>query len=103
MRAFAGHYECSAIVQATAEELFKHVDDYARLSSHMQESSWAMGGGRMNIDTDANRGCAVGSRMSIAGRVFGIRLAVDEVVTERLVPHRKVWETVGRPRLLVIG
>jgi hypothetical protein len=103
MRALPRHDECSAVVQATAEELFEHLDDHTRLSSHMRESSWAMGGGHMDIGMDANRGRAIGSRISLAGRVFGIRLAVDEVVTERVAPRRKVWETVGRPRLLVIG
>jgi hypothetical protein len=103
MRALPGHYECSAVVQATAEELFEHLDDHTQLSSHMRESSWAMGGGHMDVRMDANRGLVIGSRISLAGRVFGIRLAVDEVVTERVMPRRKVWETVGRPRLLVIG
>ena len=30
-------------------------------------------------------------------------LAVEEVVTARLVPWNKTWETRGEPRLLVIG
>jgi hypothetical protein len=32
-----------------------------------------------------------------------MELAVEEVVTERKPPHRKVWETMGSPQLLVIG
>jgi len=32
-----------------------------------------------------------------------MNLALDEVVIERTPPHRKVWETVGEPRLLVIS
>jgi hypothetical protein len=39
----------------------------------------------------------------MTGRVLGMNLALDEVVTERTPPRRKVWETVGEPRLLVIG
>ncbi len=48
---------------------------------------------------------AAGSDLHIrmTGRAFGIRLSLDEVVTERDVPRRKVWETAGQPRLLVIG
>ena len=37
------------------------------------------------------------------GRILGLKLSLDEVVTERDPPARKVWETVGVPRLLVIG
>lgn len=37
------------------------------------------------------------------GRVLGFQLEVSEIVTEREPPHRKVWQTDGTPRLLVIG
>ena len=57
----------------------------------------------MTIEVDAGRGQVIGSRIRLSGRAFGIRLFVEEVVTERDPPHRKVWETVGQPRLLVIG
>src|SRR6185503_6430544 len=52
---------------------------------------------------DEGRGQRLGSRIRLAGRVFGIELSVEEVVTERDPPLRKVWETIGTPRLLVIG
>lgn len=57
----------------------------------------------MQIATDAGKGRSAGSRMTLSGRVLGWRLSVDEVVTERDPPRRKVWETIGIPRLLVIG
>jgi hypothetical protein len=68
----------------------------------MSESSWMMAGGRMETKVDGGQGQAVGSRISMTGRVLGIDLEVEEVVTERNPPHRKVWETIGTPRLLVI-
>jgi hypothetical protein len=39
----------------------------------------------------------------LSGRVFGVRIHLDEVVTRRNPPTEKVWATVGAPRLLVIG
>ena len=39
----------------------------------------------------------------LRGRVFGIRLFLDEVVIMREPPLQKIWETVGELRLLVIG
>lgn len=39
----------------------------------------------------------------MTGRVLGLRLSVDEVVTQYEPPVRKSWQTVGEPRLLVIG
>ncbi len=100
---FFRHYESSALVHATPAELFSHVDDPARLSSHMSESSWMMGGSRLSTEVDRGGGKIVGSHIRMGGRVLGVQLALDEAVTERNPPHRKVWETIGEPRLLVIG
>lgn len=91
------------IIPAPVERVFAHIDDHSRLSAHMSESSWMMGGGRMRIELDEGRGQKIGSRIRLAGRLFGIELSVDEIVTEREPPRRKVWQTTGSPRLLVIG
>ncbi len=55
------------------------------------------------VDADAMRGQAVGSLIRVTGRFLGVHLVVEEVVTERVPPLRKTWETRGEPRLLVIG
>ena len=57
----------------------------------------------MAIEFDASVGRAVGAIIRLRGRVLGIPLSVEEIVTERKPPLRKVWETTGRPQLLVIG
>lgn len=95
--------EASAIIPASPEALFAHLDDHARLGAHMEKRSMMMLGGRMHIELDGARGQAVGSLIRLKGRVLGLELSVEEVVVERDPPRRKVWETQGRPRLLVIG
>lgn len=96
-------YESSATVAAPADRVFAHVDDHARLSSHMSGSTWMMGGGRMTIDVDEGRGQCIGSRIRLAGKAFGMELSVEEAVTQRDPPYRKAWETIGEPKLLVVG
>lgn len=97
------HHEDSALIPARAEDVFAYVDDQPRLSSHMSQSSWAMGGGRMETSVDAGRGQEVGSHMRLSGRVLGIELFLEQVVTHREPPRNKAWETIGNPKLLVIG
>ena len=97
------HHECSGLVQSPLDQVFAHVDDHRRLSSHMSEPSWRTGWGRMETEIDEGRGQAVGSRIRLSGRVLGVELSVEEVVVERNPPRRKVWETTGTPKLLVIG
>ena len=57
----------------------------------------------MTLEFDAAKGRAVGALIRLTGRVLGIPLSVEEVVTERNPPQRKVWNTIGRPQLMVIG
>jgi hypothetical protein len=57
----------------------------------------------MELHLDQHAGRAVGSHIRLEGRVLGVPLALEEVVTEHAPPTRKVWETIGVPRLLVIG
>ncbi|MBW9062339.1 SRPBCC family protein [Rhizobium herbae] len=90
-------------VAASAEALFDYLDDPARLGAHMQKPSAMMLGGRMTYGFDEAQGRAVGSVIRMVGTILGGGLSVEEVVVERQPPHRKVWETRGRPNLLVIG
>lgn len=97
------HDESSSVVAAPAERLFDLLDDHSRMSAHMSGRSWMMGGGRMVTAMDEGQGRRIGSHIRLDGRAFGVRLELDEVVIERDPPRRKLWETVGEPRLLVIG
>ena len=97
------HHRSEIDVDADARSLFAHLDDHRRLAGHMQKPSWMMAGTTMRVETDALQGQAVGSLIRVTGRVLGIDLVVEEVVTERVPPLHKTWETRGEPRLLVIG
>ena len=95
--------QSTGFTQASIDQVFAHIDDHTRLSSHMGEPSWRTGGGRLETQIDEGRGQKVGSRIRLSGRVFGVELSVEEIVVERDPPRRKVWETTGAPSLLVIG
>lgn len=97
------HRELCVRVDTSAQTLFKRLDDPLLLSQHMNQRSLMMAGGSMRTETDERRGQAVGSVIRMSGRFLGLALWLEEVVIERIAPRRKVWETRGTPRLLVIG
>lgn len=99
----AHHAEDSAPLPAAAELVFAYLDDHKRLAEHMSRASWRMGGGTMQTVLDEGRGQRIGSHIRMSGRILGVELGLDEVVTERTSPLRKMWETVGSPSLVVIG
>ena len=97
------HEEARCEVTAAPADVFEHIDKPERLSAHMARKSWQLGGGSMSIETDSAGGHAVGSHIRLAGRVLGLALNVECIVTQCEPPRFKAWQTVGTPRLLVIG
>lgn len=61
-----------------------------------------MVGGKMQLILDDHQGRTIGSHIVMRGKVLGFDLFVDEIVTERVPPEKKTWETVEE-RLVVIG
>jgi hypothetical protein len=101
--AYERHSEGTVTISARASDVFVFVDDHKRLTSHMNKTSWMTGGGRMSVMIDDRRFQALGSQVTMSGRAFGFRIFLDEIVTDHSPPYRKTWETVGNPRLVVIG
>ena len=85
---FTRHNESTAQVRASPEELFQRLDDHSQLSGHMSKSSWMMGGGSERRRRMTG-GRSVGSHIRLSGRILGMQLYVDEVVTQRNPPFEK--------------
>lgn len=100
---YSHHFESVVNVPATPAALFAEIDDPSRLAGHMTRSSMMMAGSKMQFSYDEAGGRAVGSKISMTGSMLGFDLGLEEVVTDRVPPFRKAWETVDEPRLLVIG
>ena len=102
MKEYSRHYEKSLVAKAVSETVFAYADDHRNFSSHMNRSSWMMGGGRMVTESDEGKGRKVGSHIRMSGNIFGVSLLLDEVVTKHEIPLHKEWETVGSLNLIVI-
>jgi hypothetical protein len=97
------HAESTAWVPAAPERVFARLDNQRVLSAHMAKGSWMTLGSGFTIELDDEAGRRVGSVMRLSGRVLGIPLGLDEIVTVYRPGQAKVWATLGEPRLLVIG
>lgn len=100
---FQHHFETQVEIAAPPAEVFDLLDDHRRLAVHMTESSWMMAGSRMTIESDEKQGRTVGSKITLSGRILGLPLMVEEVVIEHNPPYAKSWQTIGSPRLLLVG
>lgn len=97
------HFESQVVVAGAPSEVFAFLDDHRRLSAHMTKPSWMMAGSRMTLELDEHEGRALGSTITLKGKVLGVPLEVTEVITEYNPPFSKQWQTTGSPRLMVIG
>lgn len=96
------HYEEIIKVGGRVEEVFKTADEFANFSGHMNQSSLMMGGGKMVTKIDGGQGKKVGSRIKLYGKVWGLQLFLEEVVTLRNPPFKKEWQTTGNIHLAAI-
>jgi hypothetical protein len=62
-----------------------------------------MMGSRMAMEVDDKGGRAIGSKIRLYGSMMGVPLSLEEVIIERQPPLKKVWETIGTPKLMVIA
>lgn len=92
----------SASIAAPPPEVFDLVDDHARYYAHVLRLARLLGG-RLDLRMDGDEARKAGSRITLAGRLFGQPLLLEEVVTRREPPYAKSWETVGTPRFLIVG
>jgi hypothetical protein len=90
------------MLKAPIDTAFARLDDFRNLAAHMEKSSGMMMGSKMSIETDELEGRAIGSKVTMHGRMLGMRLSLSEVVIERTPPTRKVWRTEDTD-LIVIG
>src|SRR5262245_36058332 len=99
---FPFHHVSTVTLHAPPGAAFAHLDDFKKLSAHMERSSARLMGSKMTITTDALGGRVLGSKVRMDGQVLGMRLSLEEVVTEREPPFKKAWQTIDA-KLLVIG
>lgn len=100
---FSLHYEVVGELPVKVERAFEYLDDPMKLSSHMNASSGMMMGSKMETRLDEGRGQKLGSKIIMEGKVLGITLFLEEIISSREPPFRKEWTIIGEPRLLVIG
>lgn len=101
--AFPHRTQRAVTLGARPDEVFAFLDIHDNIAGHMDRPSWAMLGGTMTAKADSLAGKQVGSLITIRGQVLGMTMSLAEQIVQRVPPRSKYWETIGTPRLLIIG
>ena len=100
---FTHSYSSGAVLNTRVSAAFDYLNDPTKLSAHMEKSSLMMGGATMTTKVDSRKGQELGSVIALKGNFLGIELSVKEHIVE-LVPYKKkVWQTFGRQKMIIIN
>lgn len=96
------HYSAHVDISVPPDQLFEFLNNPYNLSSHMSKSSLMMMGSKMKIETDLEKGKKLGSEIRLTGKFLGLDIFVRESVVELEKPLKKVWQTQGEQKLIII-
>lgn len=93
----------TAVIEATSERVFAHVDDIRNLARHMSgQGSMPMMGSSLALEFVSPEHTGVGATYRYSGRVMGLIIDFSETVAWYVPGREKVWRTIGTPRLIII-
>jgi Polyketide cyclase / dehydrase and lipid transport len=91
-------------IRAPAEIVFSHIDDIRNLGWHMtKQSSVALMGSRLRLKMLSEQATGLGATYRYSGMMLGLSIDFSESVTKYVPPRKKVWRTIGDPRLVIIA
>jgi hypothetical protein len=90
-------------IKAQPSEVFKHVDNINNTGTHMSKSNMPMMGGSLKTEILSKNEIGPGATYRMYGKVMGMDIDFTETVTKWIENQERVWETIGDPKLLIMG
>ena len=93
----------TALISASAEQVFAYVDDIRNLARHMSESpSMPMMGSKLTLEIVTPEPTGIGATYRYTGKMLGLVLDFSETVTTYIAGREKIWRTIGHPKMLIM-
>lgn len=86
---------------ATPERVFTTIDDLGVTGMHMTKSSMMMMGSKLHLKFLTTHHTGSGSRYRWTGTMMGLNMDFTVEVTKWIAGQEKVWETIGKPELII--
>lgn len=86
---------------ASAEQVFRTIDDLGVTGMHMTEPSTMMMGSKLNLEFLTTHKTGLGSRYRWTGKIMGLKMDFTVEVTKWIKGVEKIWETVGETKLII--
>jgi len=89
------------IYDAPADIVFSYLDDLGVTGTHMTVSSVMMMGSKLHLEYLTKHHTGMGSRYRWTGTMMGMNMDFTVEVTKWIEAVEKVWETIGKSRLII--
>lgn len=91
------------VIHAAQEDVFSFMDDLSKTGMHMSEKSMMMMGSKLALEHLSGPARGVGAVYHWHGKVMGMRIDITEKITTWIENREKIWETIGRPKIILLG
>ena len=91
------------IIHSPPQKVFAFMDDLSKTGMHMTENSMMMMGSKLMLEQLPGPCRGVGATFHWHGKVMGMPVDITETVTKWIEGQEKVWETIGQPKIIILG
>jgi len=96
-------FQETVLIDAPPHDVFMFMDDITHSGMHMSKRSMAMMGGRLNLELLSPNSTGPDVSYRWRGRAMGLPIDFTVVVTKWIEGKERIWETIGDPKVIVIG
>lgn len=93
----------SVEIKSSPDVVFSHIDYVRNIGMHMSKRSMPMMGGSLKTEILSKNDRGLGATYRMYGKVMGMKIDFTEKVTKWIENQEKVWETIGEPKLIIMG
>lgn len=91
------------IIHYPPKEVFAFMDDLSKTGMHMTENSIMMMGSKLMLEQLPGPSRGVCATFHWHGKVMGMQVDITETVTKWIEDQENVWETIGTPKIIILG
>lgn len=91
------------IIHVYPEKAFAYMDNIGNTGMHMTKSSMPMMGSKLELKQLSENATGLNSKFRWFGKMMGFTMDFTVVVTKWIKDKEKVWETIGEPKMIILG
>ncbi len=90
-------------INSTPAKIFAYMDNIGNTGMHMTKSSAPMMGNKLELKQLSENPTGLNSKFRWYGKMMSFTMDFTVVVTKWIKDKEKVWETIGKAKMIILG